>query len=251
MDYIYSTWPYIIKEDVLNVPRHFVIGSHPTKLPFNRGRHPLHWLISMGIPESYVSFFIMDKGIDSGNILIQERYSCEYNYGIQDVYENMMQAYKTAIRKTCALLEKNPDYPGTRQNENLVNYWRKRNIFDLIIDFRMRALDIERLVKSFNRPYECAVLLHKEEMIRIQNAQVIDYAGMDAQLERLEPGRVIWIKEGCIAVKTADKIVRLDVDENTNMLEMQFGRYIYPSMKYITENTVLYQKLLPFAEIAK
>ncbi len=48
-DYIFSSWPKLINNDVLAAPKYFVIGTHPTDLPRNRGRHPLHWIIDLGI----------------------------------------------------------------------------------------------------------------------------------------------------------------------------------------------------------
>ena len=36
----------IIKGKLLKLPKHGVFGYHPSKLPFNKGRHPIngHWL---------------------------------------------------------------------------------------------------------------------------------------------------------------------------------------------------------------
>lgn len=242
LDYIFSTWPYIIKQNILQIPKYFVIGSHPTQLPFNRGRHPLHWLISLGIPNSYMSLFIMDNGIDSGNILVQEYFSCNYDYGINDVYEKMTNACEKAIKKLCMKLEGNPNYIGVEQDSYKVNYWRKKNIFDVMIDFRMSALDIVRLVKSFNQPYSCAVLLYQDNLLRVENAEVFDLVTEDFQLERLEPGKIIKIQEKTIFVKTSDKIIKLyciDMLENIN-----FKNYIYPPAQYIRENYEVFKQIL-------
>ena len=57
-DIIVSFWNKILNEKILNLPRLGVIGSHPTLIPFNRGRHPLHWLLSLGVKKSAVSFFL-------------------------------------------------------------------------------------------------------------------------------------------------------------------------------------------------
>ena len=48
-DYIFVSWPKLLHEQVLAIPRFYCIGTHPTDLPYNRGRHPLHWLIALGI----------------------------------------------------------------------------------------------------------------------------------------------------------------------------------------------------------
>lgn len=234
IDYIFSTWPYIIKRNILQIPKYFVIGSHPTQLPFNRGRHPLHWLITLGIKDSYMSLFKIDEGIDSGNILIQEYFSCNYDYGINNVYEEMINACKKAIKKLCIKLEKNPNDRGTIQNSNETNYWRKKNIFDVIIDFRMCALDIVRLVKSFNKPYDCAILLFEDNLLRIEDAKICDLFISDSQIERLEPGKIIKVETMSIFIKAADKIVQLYCVESLE--HIHFKKYIYPPTKYIKEN---------------
>ncbi len=249
LDYIFSTWPYIICENILNVPKYFVIGSHPTQLPNNRGRHPLHWLISMGIPESYVSFFLMDQGVDSGNILVQERFSCICASGIQDVYENMVSAYKTAIIKLSRLLKNNPAYQGVKQNDQNATYWRKRGIFDVMIDFRMQSEDIVRLVKSFNDPYECAVLLYKINLLRIADAQIEEFSGTLDELRRIEPGKIVCVKKDYISIKAADRMIRLYVKPEFNLLDLQFGQYIYPPSKYIVEYPLLLQELLGYTNV--
>ncbi len=70
-DYILVSWPKILKKEVLKIPKYFCIGTHPTALPFNRGRHPLQWIIALGVKKNKLSFFKINKGIDSGNILQQ------------------------------------------------------------------------------------------------------------------------------------------------------------------------------------
>ena len=73
LDIIISNWPKILDEEVINLPKICTIGSHPTNLPNNRGRHPLHWLIVMGCKYSYLSFFIMDKKIDNGELIYKKK----------------------------------------------------------------------------------------------------------------------------------------------------------------------------------
>lgn len=242
IDYIFSTWPYIIKKNILQIPKYYVIGSHPTHLPYNRGRHPLHWLICLGIKNSYMSLFIMDEGVDSGNILIQEKFNIKYEHGINDVYENMIGACNIAITKLCTILENNPIYEGTCQEVSNVNYWRKKDIFDVIIDFRMNAIDIVRLVKSFNRPYDCAVLLFEDNFLRIEDSNIEEEIVDQIQLERLEPGKIIQIKENSLYIKASDKVVRLD--SLNDLHDIHFKNYIHPPVKYIMNYYDFFQNLL-------
>ena len=45
-DYIFVLgWSQIFKEELLNIPNEFVVGSHPSPLPDGRGRAPVPWTI--------------------------------------------------------------------------------------------------------------------------------------------------------------------------------------------------------------
>ena len=50
-----------------------IIGFHPAALPRNRGRHPIVWALVLGLEETASTFFFMDKGADTGDILSQEK----------------------------------------------------------------------------------------------------------------------------------------------------------------------------------
>ena len=71
-DYIIGSWPRLFKEELIGLPKFECIGMHCTDLPYNRGRHALHWLISLGIAETALSFFNIDIGVDTGKILHKE-----------------------------------------------------------------------------------------------------------------------------------------------------------------------------------
>ena len=64
-------WPHLLREAVLETPRLGVIGYHPTLLPANRGRHPIIWALALGLDSTGSTFFVMDRGADSGDIVSQ------------------------------------------------------------------------------------------------------------------------------------------------------------------------------------
>jgi len=62
----------LLKKELLSLPPNGVLGYHPAKLPQNRGRHPLIWSLVLGLEESASTFYFMDEGADSGDILSQK-----------------------------------------------------------------------------------------------------------------------------------------------------------------------------------
>ena len=65
-------WSQILSKNILNLPPMGCIGYHPTKLPENRGRHPLIWALILGLKETGSTFFFLREGADSGDIISQK-----------------------------------------------------------------------------------------------------------------------------------------------------------------------------------
>ncbi len=73
LDYIIGVhFPYIVPEEVLQIPRHGVLNLHPAYLPYNRGWHTPSWAILDDTPIGATLHF-MDTGVDTGDIVHQRR----------------------------------------------------------------------------------------------------------------------------------------------------------------------------------
>ena len=155
-DFFISTWPRIISLKVLKIPKFGVIGTHPSPIPINRGRHPLHWMIALKIKRSEISFFLMDEGIDTGNILYHKSFNLGNN--MISANQNLNKAAKSGLKNLLKILDKNPNFIGQKQSKLYANTLRKRNEHDITIDPRMSADIILRIVSSFCKPYPMARL---------------------------------------------------------------------------------------------
>lgn len=233
-DYIFSLWPKILKREILDVPKYFTIGVHTTKLPFNRGRHPLHWMIVLGIPETTLSLFKMDEGVDTGDVLLQVPYQISDSDYIEDVVEKMNRATYEGAMELCSILSKNASPEGWKQNHTIANYWRKRTPYDVTLDLRMPAMELLRIVRSFAPPYPCANLIFGDKIIKIVSASIIaDNMSPDA-LRRMEHGKIVSVDDLTIKVKTGDCIIELkSLHELPD--EIQGAKYIYPPLKYMAD----------------
>ena len=232
-DYILSSWPQIIKKEVLNIPKRYIIGSHPTDLPFNRGRHPLHWLIVQGISETKLSFFKMDEGVDTGKILSKIPVKIAPNDTIRELLWKINKAAYEGIKKLYAEISREPDFEGIEQDNTRANYWRKRTPHDVTIDFRMNCISIVRTVRSFAQPYICANLIFENHIIKIHKAAKVQPTISKYELQRIEPGKIISTANRLIRIKAADGIVELESrgDLPDSLLK---AKYIHPPAKYLS-----------------
>lgn len=241
-DYIFSSWPRIIGAEVLQIPRYFTIGTHPTDLPRNRGRHPLHWLIALGISESKLSFFRMDGSTDTGAILHQEAFSIEDNDDISTVvarvndiaYRGTVSLYKLLLLDPCA--------PGTIQDERLANYWRKRTPHDSFIDPRLTVNTVIRAVHSLAPPYPAACLIVNDHILKIRAAARVVLPSQSADINKMEPGKVLAADTHNITFKVDDGVVKLTsldpIPETAQRV-----KYIHPPTKYLCSYPELVNRL--------
>lgn len=65
-------FPLLVPQEVLDLPRRGVLNLHPAYLPWGRGWHTPSWAILEGTPAGATLHF-MDEGLDSGDIVDQER----------------------------------------------------------------------------------------------------------------------------------------------------------------------------------
>lgn len=63
-------FPYLVPQEVLDVPRRGMLNLHPALLPWNRGWHTPSWALLEGTPVGATLHF-MDAGIDTGDVVHQ------------------------------------------------------------------------------------------------------------------------------------------------------------------------------------
>ena len=188
-------WSEIIKNEILGIPPMGVIGFHPTALPKNRGRHPLIWSLVLGLKETASTFFFMDLGADSGDIVSQVEIQIGHDDNADDLYKKVTEVAKKQIFEIVPKLALGT-IERRKQNNALANMWRKRGINDGLIDWRMSAESIHNLVRGLSKPYIGAHLIFKGSEIKVWKTSIL----IDAPAN-IEPGKILFFTEAGPVVK--------------------------------------------------
>ena len=196
-------WSALIKKDLLSIPSMGVLGYHPTKLPKNRGRHPLIWPVILGMTASASTFFFLDEGADDGDILSQIDFEILYKDDARSLYDKVVNI---ALNQVDVFYPKliNGNYLRIPQNHSFSNTWRKRHIIDGSIDFRMSSRAIYNLVRGLSKPYVGAHVEYKGrnvtiwKVIEIENSQ-----------NNIEPGKILEVSEKSFIIKTMDGAIEM------------------------------------------
>ncbi|MEP1151834.1 MAG: formyltransferase family protein [Balneola sp.] len=200
-------WSQLIKKDLLNIPPRGIIGFHPAKIPCNRGRHPLIWAVVLGLDSTASTFFKMDEGADTGDILSQVEFPIYKDDYMIDVYSRMTETAINQIEEFIPRFIRN-ETKVIQQNHKSGNSWRKRGPADGKIDFRMSATSIYNLVRALSKPYIGAHVEYQDQEVKIWST-----VPCENYEKNIEPGKVLKVIDGKILVKTGDAAIWLTKHE--------------------------------------
>lgn len=67
---VLAWWPKLIKQPLLGTPKRGFINTHPSLLPYNKGKHYNFWALVEQVPFG-VSLHFVEEGIDNGDVVAQ------------------------------------------------------------------------------------------------------------------------------------------------------------------------------------
>lgn len=211
-------WSSLIQNELLDLPPKGIIGYHPALLPCNRGRHPIIWALFLGLSKTGSTFFFMDKGADSGDILSQKEIVITKNDDAGTLYNKISNIAIKQIEEFLPQLQLN-SYPKIKQNDKEANYWRKRTQKDGIVDFRMSSFSIYNLVRALTKPYIGASIFYDNHEIKIWKVQE-----ESINLDNIECGKILEVDNNTILVKCYRGAIRI-VEHSFEKLP-QKGEYL-------------------------
>jgi len=211
-------WSSLIKNELLKLSDFGVVGFHPSLLPMNRGRHPIIWALVLGMEKTGATFFVMDEGADSGDILSQEEVYISIDDDAGTIYEKII---KSALKQIEGFFPKiiEGSYSLIKQDDRQCNTWRKRGGGDGKIDFRMTTRAIYNLVRALTHPYIGAHVSYNGSNVCIWKASEINN-----ECNNYEPGRILQVSREGVLVKTYDAAILLEDHEFENLPEV--GGYL-------------------------
>ena len=179
-------WSQLLKNEIIQIPRLGVIGSHPTELPKYRGRSPLPWSIIKDLKESALTFFYIKDGIDDGDILDQKKFVINNNDTATTLYDKIISLGKQMLEENLPLIEKGTSKKIRQDQSKFIESWSKRSPDDGQINWNEDCKTIQTLIRASTHPYPGAFTNFRGKKLKIWKA---DYD----QSQNAEPGKIIKI----------------------------------------------------------
>ncbi len=213
---VVAAYGKILPSEYLNLATFGAINVHPSLLPKYRGPSPIQWVLLKGERETGVTTFLMDEGLDSGPILLQERVPIEDEDTYSSLFEKLSGLSAQLILKTLEEMEKGTLMPIPQDHQKAC-YTQKIDRSLGLINWNRPAREIWNKVRALEG-WPCAYTFWKGKLLKIWRASLGNGKG--------EPGTIISLKEGIeIACSDGSLIIReLQLEGGKRMLSFDFLR---------------------------
>jgi len=221
-------WSQLFRTDFRSCFK-FVVGSHPTLLPRGMGRAPIPWTILNKLEESAVSFFLIDEGVDSGDLILQKKFVIDYPFSATELYAVVAKYLSEGFIQIIEDLQTNGKFSLEKIKVNYMESYHtaKRTLVDGILDFKNPAEDIELLVRAVTHPYPGAYSYYQSRRLHFFSARVEssrDYYGSPGQILEVNDSEIrIACKNGSVWLGSIIDDSGSNVDTNFFKLHEKLG----------------------------
>lgn len=189
----------ILSREILDVPRLGNINVHASLLPKHRGSAPIAHAIMTGDRKAGVTTMMMDEGIDTGDMLLQEETEIGESETCGELTERLSLLGAETLRKTLAEME-----AGTLkripQNHAEMTYDPMLTKEMGYTDFSGSAEQIRGLINGLN-PWPCVSISCTEGPLKLLRAVCAEAEGVPGKILRADPKEGLVIACGTGAVR--------------------------------------------------
>ncbi|MBL0373276.1 methionyl-tRNA formyltransferase [Rhizobium sp. KVB221] len=179
-------WSQLCKAEFRASARLGCIGFHPSALPSLRGRAVIPWTILTRQEITGSTFFWLDDGIDTGDILLQSRFRLGREETARSLYDKQLEAIKRMLPEVVEQFA-NGSPQRHAQGEDGISYCARRGPEDGLIDWHAPAADVLTLIRAAGDPYPGAFTTLKGERIVVCEARLFAmsdrYIGLTGQVQ--------------------------------------------------------------------
>jgi len=165
---------------VWDMPKFGTMNLHGSLLPAYRGAAPIHWAVINGEKETGVTTFFLKHEIDTGDILMQEKFPIQSDDTTGNVHDKMMELGANVILKSVKKIESG-NYKLQPQDNSKVSKAPKIHSDTCEINFDQTTDKVYNFVRGMS-PYPAAWTTLNGLNCKIYRAT----KGVDAPLQ--EPG---------------------------------------------------------------
>ncbi len=191
----------ILPQVVLDTPKLGCINVHGSILPRWRGAAPIQRALWAGDKETGITIMQMDKGLDTGDMLLKTRLTIEDDDTSASLYDKLALQGPNILIQALSTMAKG-ELKAEKQDEALANYAKKLSKQEAELDWNKSALQLWREIRAFN-PWPISHFSHNNACIKIRQAKV------SGSISDAPVGTIISANKNGIEIVTGEGVLSL------------------------------------------
>ena len=194
----------LLPVSVLTLPRYGCINVHASLLPMYRGAAPLQWVIINGEKVSGVTTMQMDKGLDTGDMLLKEAVEIAPKETYETYHDKLMVVGAKLLIKTLEGMEAGTITPVKQEGDTCYASMIDKSLGNL--DFTRPAVELERLMRGLD-PAPAAYTFLEGKMLKLFGADVV---GSGEEYSPSECGIITNVTKNTFDITTGAGMLRVN-----------------------------------------
>ncbi len=225
----------ILPKEILDIPRLGCVNVHGSLLPKYRGAAPIQWAVINGEEETGVTTMYMDIGMDTGDIILQEKTKILENETTGELWNRLAEMGAKLLVETIDKIEKNTA-PRIKQGEDF-SVAKMLNKEMSKIDWQNQtAKEIKNLVRGLN-PIMGAYTMFNNSKIKFWKVDIVkvpdfintfnEYKEFEYRFSDIEPGTVVYVSDKFgLYIKARDEIISVLEIQGENSRKMSILEFL-------------------------
>jgi len=167
--FVVVAFGHILPASLLSIPRIGAINIHASLLPKYRGPAPIHWAIINGEKETGISTMFMDRGLDTGDILLTEKTDISSDDTTASLHDRLSLMGADLLIRTLKAFE-DEDITPVPQDHSQATYAPMLSKKDGHLNWKKSANALESFIRGMT-PWPGAFTFHGDRRLKIFKAE--------------------------------------------------------------------------------
>lgn len=185
---IVTAYGQILPRPVLVMPQHGCINVHASLLPDYRGAAPIAWAIIRGEKKTGITTMLMDEGLDTGDILMQQELEIMGTDTAETLGRKLSVVGAKLLLETIKRLRDGSVKPVPQAGAS--SYAPSLKKEDGLIDWSWDAIDIHNFVRGM-QPWPGAYCHINNELVKLITTKAIDGEGIPGVITKASDNELV------------------------------------------------------------
>lgn len=208
----------LLSEQVLGLAPLGAVNIHGSLLPAYRGAAPINAAIINGESESGVTIMYLDKGMDSGDMILSRRVAIDEDMTAGQLYDELSRLGTELLLEALPLIEAGtaPRVPQDHARATFAPMLKKE---DELIDWSLSARQVHDRIRGMD-PFPGAYTLREGKRLKLWKSRLATLPKLDAA-----PGSVVAVAKEGVWVACGDQALLLTEVQPEGKSRMDAGAY--------------------------